>query len=53
MGFQFSSSFLVDGLKDNPFYITSPGSSNVDSIAHNNEQRHIYSQVDKTNKTGK
>jgi hypothetical protein len=36
MGFQFSSCFLVDGLKDNPCYITSPGSSNVDSIAHNN-----------------
>jgi hypothetical protein len=53
MGFQFSSSFLVDGLKDNPSYITSPGSSNCDSIAHNNEQGHIYSQVDRTNKTGK
>jgi len=53
MGFQFSSCFLVDGLKDNPCYIPSPASSNVDSSAHNNGQGHIYSQVDRTNKTGK
>ena len=52
MGFKFSSCLLVDGLRDNPSYITSPACSNVDSSAHN-EQGHIYSQVDRTNKTGK
>ena len=52
MGFQFLSCFLVDGLKDNPCYVSPPERSNVDSIAHHG-QGHICSQVDRKNKRGK